>query len=41
MCVRRYSRTDVKIQIEDEAAEEIVAYYAELRRLSKDRCESR
>lgn len=34
---RRYGREGVKISIEDEAAADIVEYYAELRRLSKDR----
>ncbi|KAJ9508194.1 hypothetical protein QJQ45_021561, partial [Haematococcus lacustris] len=33
----RYAREGVKIAIEDEAAEEIVSYYSELRRLSRDR----
>lgn len=34
----RYAREGVQIFIDDEAAEAIVEYYSELRRLSKDRC---
>jgi len=34
---RRYGREGVRIAIEDEAAQAIVDYYAELRRLSRDR----
>ncbi len=35
--LHRYAREGVRIFIEDDAAEAIVEYYAELRRLSKDR----